>query len=111
MEVIDVLSQSEQPSLSLKVSFATIINPPNYTEHWFLNSLNTIQQFTQNGHEYFAITNNNNLNDSRWKSDKMIIYKKDKPGQVTCVFSQKKNLEGMTYMAILPSLSEKTIRI
>ena len=31
MLVIDVLNQSEFPSLSYKVSFATIINPPGYT--------------------------------------------------------------------------------
>ena len=72
-----------------------------------------MQQFRLNGADYFAITNNNNnLNVSRWKSDKMIIYRIDNPDQVTCIFSQeKKDFECPTYMALLPSLNDKTIRI
>ena len=69
-----------------------------------------MQQFRQNGDDYFAITNNITL-DPSGRSDKMIIYKIDNPSQVTCIFSQSEDLPCPTYMTLLPSLSEKTIRI
>ena len=111
MLVIDVLNQSELPALTHKVSFAKIVNPPAYVKSMFFNSLNTIQQFRQNGDDYFAITNNTNLMHSRWTADKMIIYKIDNPSQVTCIFCQSSDLAHPIYMDILPSLSDKTIRI
>ena len=81
LQVIDLVNHSDQPATTHQVTHPVVTNQPKYDWQWFKPAENTVTQFRQNEHDFFAVSNN------QFGAEKMVVYKVENPSKVTCVFN------------------------